>query len=113
MPTAILSFVDQQTGAPRADGLLLYHLDDLIERNDTFEISQYLPGYLLIGDDSGGRGILASCEHPGHPVYICSLGSLAKNDFVLLAATLQQWQASGCPTHKSNSNASDDTIQGR
>lgn len=96
-PSAILDFVKRQTGAPRPDGLVLYGRDDLTERNDTFEVAQYLPGYLLIGDDSGGSGVLVSCTHPEHPVYLCDLGSLAEEDFIPLAASIHQWAESQFP----------------
>jgi hypothetical protein len=97
IPSAILAFIEEQTGVPRPDGLLLYGRGDLAERNDTFEVAQYLSGYLLIGDDSGGRGVFVSCTVPEHPVYLCDLGSLADEDFIPLAGSLDHWVESECP----------------
>ena len=96
-PPAVLTFVLKQTGDPRQDGLLLYGCNDIDERNDTFEVARYLPGYLLIGDDSGGRGVLVSCALPEHPVYQCDLGSLAEEDLIPLAESLALWAESQCP----------------
>ena len=42
--------------------LVLYELDALVERNRTYEVQFYLPEYLMIGDDSGGEGILIKKE---------------------------------------------------
>lgn len=96
-PSAILAFVAQQNSAPRADGLLLYGQEDFAERNNTFEVAEYVPGYLLIGDDSGGRGVLVSCKQPAHPVYICDLGALAAEELAPLSDSLRAWVESECP----------------
>jgi hypothetical protein len=42
------------------DWTTVYGVADLAERNATFETAGYCPGFLLIGDDSGGRGFLLS-----------------------------------------------------
>ena len=94
---SILAFVEQQDGVPRADGLLLYGREDLAERNTTFEVANYVPGYLLVGDDSGGRGVLVSCAQPAHPVHICGLGALALEELTPLSDSLRLWAESGCP----------------
>lgn len=97
LTSSILAFVEQQTGAPRDDGLLLYGKNDLAERNQTFEIGMYLPDHLLIGDDSGGRGVLVHCNNANHPVYLFDPGAMDEDDLCLLAESLDQWLASGCP----------------
>ncbi|ROR93499.1 uncharacterized protein DUF4303 [Salana multivorans] len=40
------------------DGTTVYGPDDLAERNETFEVAEYAPGWVLVGDDSGGSGYL-------------------------------------------------------
>lgn len=40
------------------DGTLIYGPDAIAERNATFEVAAYAPGWLLVGDDSGGLGYL-------------------------------------------------------
>lgn len=100
LTSSILAFVEQQTSAPRDDGLLLYGKDDLPERNQTFEVGMYLPNHLLIGDDSGGRGVLVHCSNANHPVYLCDLGAMDEDDLYLLAESLDQWFVSGCPIRR-------------
>ncbi|MBO9873710.1 MULTISPECIES: hypothetical protein [Xanthomonas] len=78
------------------DGLLLYAAADLAERNATFEIARYLPGHVLIGDDSGGQGVLVALVAPAYPVFLCDLGALAEEECVPLAASALDWIAAGC-----------------
>lgn len=42
-----------------SDGCLaLHNIDALPQRNAEYEVADYLPGYFMIGDDSGGQAIL-------------------------------------------------------
>ena len=45
-------------GAMIEDLVKIYSTDEIAERQQTYEIAEYFPEYLLIGDDSGGRLIL-------------------------------------------------------
>jgi hypothetical protein len=45
-------------GAMIEDLVKIYSTDEIAERQQTYEIAEYFPGYLMIGDDSGGRLIL-------------------------------------------------------
>ncbi|MBP0610844.1 MULTISPECIES: SMI1/KNR4 family protein [Burkholderia] len=38
--------------------LALHEIEILPERNVDYEVQKYLPGYFMIGDDSGGQAIL-------------------------------------------------------
>ncbi|MFJ6679700.1 DUF4303 domain-containing protein [Microbacterium sp. NPDC091382] len=40
------------------DGTTLYSAADIAERNETYEVAEYAPGWLLVGDVSGGYGYL-------------------------------------------------------
>lgn len=40
------------------DGTTVYGAEDIAERNETYEVAEYAPGWVLVGDDSGGRGLL-------------------------------------------------------
>jgi hypothetical protein len=40
------------------DGTHIYAPDEIGERNETFEVLEYAPGWVLVGDDSGGGGYL-------------------------------------------------------
>lgn len=77
------------------NGVLLYCRETLRERNATFEVADYAPGHLLIGDDSGGSGFVIACAGVAGPVFRVDLGSLDEDDFVVVAATFQAWAAGG------------------
>lgn len=40
------------------DGTRIYGPDEIAERNETFQVAEYSPGWALVGDDSGGTGYL-------------------------------------------------------
>jgi hypothetical protein len=74
-----------------ASGVGLYSVMDLVERNDTFEVHEYCPGFLLIGDDSGGRGILINTDSSSESVYSSDFGDLSVHGFALEAASMDEW----------------------
>ncbi|WP_139177683.1 hypothetical protein [Ruania alba] len=68
------------------DGSAIYGPHSLAERNDTYEVAEYSPGWVLIGDDGGGAGYLMRALTAGAPppdgvprpgeVYLLDLGAL-------------------------------------
>ncbi len=42
----------------RGERLLLYEVDEVVERNSTFEVQAYVPEFLAVGDDSGRLGVI-------------------------------------------------------
>ena len=66
----------------------------MLERNTTYEISIYCPEYLLVGDDSGGRGFLIRSESDDLAIYSSDLGDLGPEDFEQEATSLQDWISS-------------------
>lgn len=77
--------------------VLIYSLDDIIERNKTFEVMEYCPGYLAIGDNSGGSAIVL-CLKTGK-IGIVDHGSMMPDDIHELADGFQEWQAEGFTTN--------------
>lgn len=91
---SVPSLAALQTGVPRDDGLLIYAREHIAERNETYELAQYLPDHLMIGDDSGGRGVLVDSTGA---VWICGMGAWDLECREALAPDLPQWIAQGCP----------------
>lgn len=54
----LTTFWARRNGAMLNDLVQIYATDMIAERNQTYEIGSSFPGYLSIGDDSGGRLIL-------------------------------------------------------
>ena len=76
--------------------VLIYSLEEIIERNETFEVKEFCPGYLAIGDDSGGSAIVL-CLETGN-IGIVDHGSMMPGDIHSLADCFQEWQATGFTT---------------
>lgn len=47
------------------DGTAIYGPHTLVERNVTYEVDEYAPGWALVGDDGGGCGYLMRAPGPG------------------------------------------------
>lgn len=39
-------------------GLFIYGMEYIVERNEVWEVDEYVRGYVLIGDDGGGNVFL-------------------------------------------------------
>lgn len=74
----------------RTDGLTIYPLEDVVERNETFDVTSYWPEFLLIGDDSGGTGILITTDSADPPVFYSGLGDLTL-PFQAVSTSLSAW----------------------
>jgi hypothetical protein len=70
----------------------LYALDELEEMNETYQTAEYCPGFITIGDDSGGRAIICDVECSG-PLYIVGHGAMTPDCFEKLAPNLAAWKA--------------------
>jgi hypothetical protein len=78
----------------------LYSLADLPERNLTYEVHQYAPSLLLIGDDGGGRGIFLSSltsEAKVVPVVMVGFGAIGVDNPRQLAPSIELWAKEGFP----------------
>ncbi len=92
--SSVPAFAAWQTGEPRDDGLMIYAPEQIAERNQTYEVAQYLPNHLMVGDDSGGRGILVDSHGA---VWICGMGAFFEDCCEPLSPHLAQWVEQGCP----------------
>ncbi|MEE6262422.1 hypothetical protein [Plantactinospora sonchi] len=77
-----------------ADWVVMYCLESLLERNTTYEIGTWLPGYLMIGQE-GDRGFFLRCDGGGGPVFRADLGGLGEADLVVVAPAFEVWRRSG------------------
>ncbi|MCX5238995.1 hypothetical protein OG824_27730 [Streptomyces prunicolor] len=57
-PTPSLARLWRSTPGVHLTGcVVIYGPQDILERNETYEVGEYQPDWILIGDDSGGRGL--------------------------------------------------------
>ena len=57
VPSSLVELYTQTDGFITPRGVLVYEAADLAERNEIFEVAEYSPGFLLVGDNSAGRDI--------------------------------------------------------
>jgi hypothetical protein len=57
-PQAYVDLLLMSNGLSSEGCLALHEIDVLPTRNADYEVAEYLPGYFMIGDDSGGQAIL-------------------------------------------------------
>ena len=77
------------------DRTLVYGLDSVLERNQTFETHLYCPGHLAIGDDSGGRAIVLSLEEGS--ISAVDMGAMTPDSFEPIASSFSAWVDAGFP----------------
>ncbi|MBB4637813.1 SMI1/KNR4 family protein [Longimicrobium terrae] len=95
-PDFYTAFLRRRNGIGPEGNLLLYSTDDIVERNETFEVQTYAPGYLAIGDDSGGRSLIIGLD--GSPtVYLVEQGSMDPDDFLEVSPDFAAWLDQGAP----------------
>ncbi|MER5982941.1 SMI1/KNR4 family protein [Streptomyces sp. NPDC001787] len=82
-------------GALLDNGILVYGPHLIEERNETFEVARYAPEWVLVGDDSGGGGLLMRRHGRDRTrVYHLGLGAISadvETDGELLTDDLVGW----------------------
>lgn len=91
LPSAYREFLKSYVEQVSDDGTLLYGVDSIIERNETFETRNYAVGYLAVGDDSGGRCFLIPLDSRSSAVYTSDQGDMDPDGFQLVAADFSEW----------------------
>ncbi|MFD2439873.1 SMI1/KNR4 family protein [Paracoccus kondratievae] len=73
----------------RTDGnLSLLDVESIGERNRDYEVQDYLPGFVMIGDDSGGNALLMKTGDAA--VYEVGMGVMDEATMVKSAATIEE-----------------------
>ncbi|MFF7457202.1 SMI1/KNR4 family protein [Kitasatospora sp. NPDC008115] len=93
LPAPLVALWGVTDGLMTDAGVTVYPAGCIGERNSTYEVAEYAPGFVLIGDDSGGRGFLLRAGDPCSAVYSSGLGDLAPEDFEVESADFASWIA--------------------
>ncbi|MBB5784622.1 hypothetical protein [Nonomuraea jabiensis] len=91
LPAPLLALWSVRDGLLTESGVAVYSAGDIGERNATYEVARYAPGFLLVGDDSGGRGFLVRADDPDSAVFSSGLGDLEPAGFDIVSADLASW----------------------
>ncbi|MBK7144301.1 MAG: SMI1/KNR4 family protein [Xanthomonadales bacterium] len=94
LPMEYKRLLSTTDGFSKSDGVVVYSSEDVSERNQTLEVEAYAPGYLAIGDDSGGRALLIMFQGAG--VFSVDQGVMDAEEMQQIAPSLTDWLAAGC-----------------
>jgi len=83
-------------GIELASGGLIYGSGELVERNQTYQVSAYLPAHVAIGDDGGGQMFLLR-HGVASPVLRIDMGALGSMTPDVMAKSIEDWINQGCP----------------
>jgi len=86
-----------QSDGVYANHFALYPCEVLPERNATFEVGVYAPGFVIVGGDGGGSAIIMRGGLGRSPVFLVGHGDMQPAHMVRLADSLAEWVAAGCP----------------
>lgn len=70
----VLFWQQRSDGAMLEDQVQIYAAADIEERNHTYEVARYFPGWVAVGDDSGGRLLLAA-RQGGEGLWLVDAGA--------------------------------------
>lgn len=73
----------------------IYSAEDVPERNATYEVAKYSPGYFVIGTVNGFPVLLRAGKTS--PVYENDWGAMSPEAMKELAPSLVAWLTRGCP----------------
>lgn len=97
LPAPLVGLWEVTDGLMTDTGVTVYSAGCIGERNATYEVTEYAPGFVLIGDDSGGRGFLLRADDPRAAVFSSDLGDLDPEDFDAESVDFASWIESLCP----------------
>jgi hypothetical protein len=94
LPTSYKELLLVSNGLANNEGIIFYGTDDILERNETWETQDYAPGFISIGDDSGGRVFLMSLGDE-EEILIVDSGDMTPDHAELISTDLIQWINNG------------------
>ena len=94
IPAVYSDLLKESNGFSLNEGLLVYSTEEVPERNETLEVQEYAPGYLAVGDDSGGRSVMLSLVRG--ELFLVDQGSMDPDDMIKLADSISGWVSTGC-----------------
>jgi hypothetical protein len=94
-PQAYVAFLNAHARCESVGDILLYGTQDIVERNETYEVPRYCPGYATIGDDGGGRAIMLNLSDGS--LFIVGHGAIMPDYLESIANDFTTWYQQGCP----------------
>ncbi|MEC1525640.1 SMI1/KNR4 family protein [Neobacillus niacini] len=95
LPNSYKDIIKTSNGLSTGEGILIYGTQDIIERNENWETQIYAPGYIAIGDDSGGGVFIMPQGEEEKKVLISDSGDMTPEHFELVTSDFTIWVKSG------------------
>ncbi|WP_226535916.1 SMI1/KNR4 family protein [Fictibacillus halophilus] len=95
-PKEYVTLLLKSNGFLTTEGIFIYGTEDILERNETWEVKEYANGFVAIGDDSGGRIFLMASQQESTQVLIVDSGELSLAYAEVLSSDLIEWIKHGC-----------------
>lgn len=95
LPSTFLEFLNLTNGLSIDGGVLIYGSEDIAERNSTWEVPEYMPGFIAIGDTGSGDVVLMKMNDGDLAVYMVGSGVMDSEFVVQIASSLEDWLDSG------------------
>lgn len=96
LPNTYKQLLTYANGFSISGGLVIYGTDDLLERNETWEVKRYAEGYIAIGDDGEGNVFLISLNSKESEIFIVDAGYMNPRQATVITTNLIEWVNSGC-----------------
>lgn len=100
LPNVYKKLLRHSNGFSISGGLVIYGTEDLVERNETWEVDEYASGYVSIGDDGGGNVFLMLKVEGEEAVLIVDSGDMDPNNAVVITTDFSEWVNRGCLSEK-------------
>lgn len=97
LPKVYKELLEISNGFSSGGGLVIYGTDDIVERNETWEINEYAEGYIAIGDDGGGNVYLMLQNENAGDFYIVDAGEMNPTHASKAPLGFINWVNNGCP----------------
>lgn len=93
LPADYVDLVREANGVHTAGNFSILGVEEIAQRNRDYEVADYLPGYLMIGDDGGGTAIVMRLRD--RTIHEVEMGVMDEDDARLSAESLEQLLALG------------------
>jgi len=88
IPLPYLQFLRLSNGLYSGEELVLLEIEEIEVRNNDYEVQEYLPGYVMVGDNSGGIALVMNSDEDF--VYEVDMGSMDVESMKKSADSLHQ-----------------------
>lgn len=96
LPNVYKDLLRYTNGFSIGGGLVIYGTENLVERNETWEVDEYASGFVAIGDDGGGNVFLMFQDADEKEVLVIDSGDMNPSHSNLVTSDFNKWVNSGC-----------------